>query len=108
MSGFLAILLRDTDDTRDSSVPKLVRYIEREVPKEIYIHEPNIKEEMLDETYINYELGEVLEKCTVLFYSIEPQCFYEKIVQYIGVIGKNTRIIDYWNVTGNNQIVFHT
>ena len=99
---------RDTDDTRDSLVPKLVRYIEREVPKEIYIHEPNIKEEMLDETYINYELGEVLEKCTVLFIALNHSVFYEKLSNILESAGKNTRIIDYWNVTGNNQIVFHT
>ena len=62
---------------------------------------------MLDETYINYELGEVLEKCTVLFIALNHSVFYEKLSNILESAGKNTRIIDYWNVTGNNQIVFH-
>lgn len=34
----------DSDDIRDSLTPKLIRYIEREVPKEIFINEPNLKD----------------------------------------------------------------
>ncbi|MDR0663719.1 MAG: nucleotide sugar dehydrogenase, partial [Spirochaetaceae bacterium] len=33
---------RDADDVRDSLVPKLLRYLEREVPREIRVHEPHL------------------------------------------------------------------
>ena len=58
---------KDTDDTRDSLVPKLVRYIEREVPRKIYVHEPNIPDLILDKTYHNYSLKDVLANCEIIF-----------------------------------------
>jgi UDP-N-acetyl-D-mannosaminuronic acid dehydrogenase len=100
---------KDTDDTRDSLVPKLVRYIEREVPQNIFVHEPNIPSPILDGTYQNYDLQEVLEKCEIIFIALNHSAFYENITEIIDGNGKSETIfVDYWNVSGKNQIIFRS
>ena len=47
---------QDTDDIRDSLVPKLVRYIDKMAPGEISICEPNIKSEIINGLQ-NYEIN---------------------------------------------------
>lgn len=66
MVGILGYSFKaDTDDSRDSLVPKLVRYLEREVPNGILIHEPNIKALSLDNKYANIKLEEIDRKSVV-------------------------------------------
>lgn len=100
---------KDTDDTRDSLVPKLVRYIEREVPKNIYVHEPNIPNQMLDDTYKNYEFKEVIENCEIIFIALNHTAFYQNIDEILNYNkDRETIFIDYWNVSGKNQIIFRS
>jgi UDP-N-acetyl-D-mannosaminuronic acid dehydrogenase len=47
----------DTDDTRDSLTPKLIRYIKREMPLEVRIHDPYLPKE-IDCRYKNYSLDD--------------------------------------------------
>jgi GDP-L-fucose synthase len=49
---------QDADDTRDSLTIKLLRYLEREVPKEIRVCEPHLKQ--IDKRYSNYSLYEAI------------------------------------------------
>ena len=42
-----ATFKKDSDDLRDSLVPKLIRYLEREVPKGIKLYEPNINSKLI-------------------------------------------------------------
>ena len=48
---------KDSDDIRDSLVPKLIRYLEKSVPKEIMISDPNLKikvnSNLLEQAIIN-------------------------------------------------------
>ena len=98
---------KDTDDTRDSLVPKLVRYIEREVPQNIFVHEPNIPSPILDGTYQNYDLQEVLGNCEIIFIALNHSSFYQNITEILaGNEGSETIFVDYWNVSEKNQIIF--
>ena len=44
---------KDSDDTRDSLTPKFVRYLEKEVPKKIYINDPNLENSICLSEFIN-------------------------------------------------------
>tara|TARA_B100000401_G_scaffold431344_1_gene367287 strand:- start:1327 stop:2559 length:1233 start_codon:yes stop_codon:yes gene_type:complete len=95
----------DTDDTRDSLVPKMIRYIEREVPEKVFIHEPCI-EGLLDKRYENSALNEVLENCEIIFIALNHSIFKENINDIINRSKNNCVFVDFWNISGKNKIVF--
>ena len=56
---------QDSDDTRDSLSPKLIRYIKRKVPKKLYIVEPNlpageVNDELNNMEFINTRIEDIL------------------------------------------------
>lgn len=60
----------DTDDTRDTLTPKLIRYLEREIPREIKINEPNlplgkIEDKFNNMEFVNYSIDEVAQ-CDII------------------------------------------
>jgi UDP-N-acetyl-D-mannosaminuronate dehydrogenase len=100
--GILGYTMKqDVDDTRDSLVPKMIRYIEKEVPSEIYISEPNLplgKNEDKENNYIfdNKTIEEVLNKSNIIFIAINHSEF--KKVFNRQAIFKNKIIIDPWGL----------
>lgn len=106
--GILGYTMKaDTDDTRDSLVPKLIRYIERKQPKNIFINEPNFKESTVNDVhneyrFINYDLSDIMEICHVIFIATNHK-------EYRGLkFPPNIFVIDIWNVTGENQLMRYT
>lgn len=85
---------KDSDDERESLVPKLVRQIEKKVPKSIFICEPNIQKKFIGE-YKNYNLIETLKNSDIVFIAINHSAFKKK--QIMKHTKKNTKIIDIWN-----------
>ena len=51
---------KDSDDTRDSLVEKLTRYIERYVPKQIIFNEPNLKTKKIN-NYLNTSINNLIK-----------------------------------------------
>jgi UDP-N-acetyl-D-mannosaminuronic acid dehydrogenase len=101
---------RDTDDVRDSLTPKLIRYIERYMPEEIMISEPNLKSEFIDDRsngvkFANHDPIDVVRKCDVIFIAMNHSQFdflKNEVLQDANLKGKT--VIDIWNVFGKSLI----
>jgi UDP-N-acetyl-D-mannosaminuronic acid dehydrogenase len=89
----------DTDDTRDNLTPKLIRYINRYIPNEIYINEPNLPHGPVDDFYNNYkfynkELQEVIKNSDILIIAINHKSYYTIDLSIL----KNKIVIDGWGI----------
>ena len=108
--GILGYTMKaDTDDTRDSLVPKMIRYIERLSPKDILIAEPNFgcidgdyDDKENDRIFNVYPWQDIASYCDVIFIAMNHKEF-----KTLGI--KNFRkgqiIVDIWNVLKLNKIV---
>ena len=85
---------KNSDDLRESLVPKLIRQIEKKVPKRIVLCEPNIKSKILD-NYPNLSLNEILKDSDIIFIAINHTIFKKDII--FKKIKKNTKVVDIWN-----------
>ena len=94
---------KDVDDVRDSLVPKLVRYIERETPREIRINEPNLGER-IDDFYPNVSLEEALADADAVFLANNHGVYKEKMPEILSLVKKGAWIVDIWNISGLNGI----
>ncbi len=94
---------KDVDDVRDSLIPKLVRYLERETPKEIFINDPNLTDS-INEDYENSELGNCIPQSDILYIAINHQEYRDGIDGIISMCKKGCWIIDLWNVTQKGKI----
>jgi UDP-N-acetyl-D-mannosaminuronic acid dehydrogenase len=95
---------QDSDDTRDSLVPKLLRYLEREVPGEIRVHEPFL--EFIDDHYNNFSLNDSLDQADIVFISINHSTFLDNKESILNLTKDNCYFVDIWNVMGTNKIFF--
>jgi UDP-N-acetyl-D-mannosaminuronic acid dehydrogenase len=95
---------KDSDDTRDSLVPKLLRYLEREVPKEIRVHEPHL--EKIDTKYKNFTLYEAVSGADIVYLSIDHSVFINKKDFILNSAHEACYFIDLWNIMGTNKIFF--
>ena len=93
---------KNSDDIRDSLVPKLLRYIEREVPKKVLLCEPNIPKKNI-EGFKNTDLNSCLKKADIIFIAINHDAFNKETI--LGKIKKNAWCVDLWNVLGQKQLV---
>lgn len=94
---------KDSDDQRDSLVPKLIRYIERRVPRSITICEPHIHSAYID-GYPNTDLVKCLDDSDVVFIAMNHDCFMGR-----GMFRRHCKpdawVVDLWNCLGNNKLV---
>jgi len=93
---------KDTDDIRDSLIPKMIRYIERLVPKEVYINDPNLTENIIDEdkTFVNYSIDEVLNKSDIVFIAMNHSEYSNMDKQKLN--GKI--VVDIWGILGGTIV----
>lgn len=96
---------RDTDDVRDSLVPKLIRYIERQVPAKITLHEP-FREELTLDGYANVPLKQCLEDAQAVFVAMNHSQF--TFDQMRELVPSGTWVIDIWNCLGRGEFIFQT
>jgi len=96
---------KDSDDSRDSLVPKLIRYINREVPKQIFIHEPHINGK-LDEKYENTNLNILIKERYIIFLTLNHTIFKSNINTIIKKSKDKCIFIDLWNISEKNKIIF--
>ncbi|MDC0253283.1 nucleotide sugar dehydrogenase [Bacteriovoracales bacterium] len=95
----------DTDDTRDSLVPKLIRYIERELPSKITICDPFLQDDKIGE-YENMSLEASLDGAQIVFLANNHSCFRGEDVVKKAMPG--VWFVDLWNCTGKDKLVFKT
>lgn len=96
---------KDVDDARDSLVPKLLRYLERENPSKISVHEPNLGCQ-LDGIYENEPIEAALANADIVYIGINHSGFAEKSAEILTSCGDNVWFADIWNVCGQNRIFF--
>jgi UDP-N-acetyl-D-mannosaminuronic acid dehydrogenase len=97
----------DTDDTRDSLVPKMIRYIERHVPREIKIHEPNLPIGYYDDkfnnfNFLNKEFNEVFYDSEIIFIAINHNVF---VHEFLNKDFSYKILIDIWNILNTNRLL---
>jgi UDP-N-acetyl-D-mannosaminuronate dehydrogenase len=97
---------QDVDDTRDSLVPKLIRYLRRENPKEIMVNEPNLGE-VIDQEVKNQNLSDCLKNADVVIMAINHAEYTEKYMQIFDSAKPGTIFADLWNL-GKNKGTFYT
>ncbi|GAC1351052.1 MAG: nucleotide sugar dehydrogenase [Polyangiales bacterium] len=103
---------RDTDDPRDSLTPKLIRYLEREVPREIRIVEPNLGEQLVSErgeTLKNWSLLEAVRDVDAVVIAMDHSAFKDVLRYFIGpeaLVAPGAWIADLWNVCGTGDMFF--
>ncbi len=105
-----ATFKRDSDDIRDSLIPKLIRYLEREVPSSIVVHEPHLGASIEDARehflYPNTERDQALHEANIVFLAINHSIFAHEFEAIYSTISTGAWIVDIWNVSKTNQIFF--
>ena len=103
---------RDTDDARDSLTPKLLRYLERDVPREIRIVEPNLGDPFTGErgeAIKNWNLVEALRSTDAVVIAMNHSAF-ANIRRYLqgpeAIVAPGAWVADLWNVCGTGEMFF--
>ena len=94
---------KDSDDIRDSLVPKLVRYLEKSVPKEIIISDPNLNKQNIQNLNI-VSIEKLIKHSDIIIIAVNHSKFYNKNI--FKKIKKNTLIVDLWNCFGTKKFIF--
>ena len=93
---------KDSDDTRDSLVEKLTRYIERYVPKQIIFNEPNLKTKKIN-NYLNTSINNLIKKSDIIIIAVNHKQYTKNLLKKIS---KKSWIVDLWNCTNSNKFIF--
>ena len=100
---------KDTDDIRDSLVPKLCRYIHRELPLDLRVsdhHLPNpIVEPSAREPIANLEVSEALKGADCVFVATN-HTGYKEALHAVAQQQPEMWVADIWNVGGMDQIFY--
>lgn len=103
---------RDTDDARDALTPKLLRYLEREVPKEIRIVEPNLGREISLEhggSAQNWAVSDALRGADAVVVAMNHSAFAGVRRYLLGpeaIVAPGAWVADLWNVCGTGELFF--
>jgi UDP-N-acetyl-D-mannosaminuronic acid dehydrogenase len=94
---------KNSDDLRESLVPKLIRQLEKKVPGEILLSEPNLKDKKIF-GYQNVNYEKILKKANIIIIAINHKRFNSKII--LNNLKKNQIVVDIWNHLNKNQFFF--
>lgn len=94
---------KDSDDVRDSLVPKFIRYLEREVPDKIYVNDFHVKN--IDDGISKLKV-EFMEDIDVLFILINHSEYENNFGSYCELLKDDCLIVDLWNVSGRNKLIY--
>lgn len=92
----------NSDDIRDSLVPKLLRYLERQVPQSIVLCEPNIEDKKVGR-YPNLGLAASLQDADVVFIAANHDAFRDHDSVW-APLKPGAIVIDVWNCLKKNRI----
>ena len=94
---------RNSDDVRDSLVPKLMRYVERHVPRSMEICEPNLDVKTI-ERYPNRDLRTVLKDADVVFIAVDHDEFRQEGAVW-NQVKQGTVVMDIWNCLKRDRVI---
>ena len=96
---------QDTDDTRDSLAPKLVRYLERSLPAEIRVSDHHLADPIPDAgngIIKNWPLAEALRGAECVFVATNHTGYRAAL----RTLPPHVWIADLWNVGGADQVFY--
>ncbi|PCI38939.1 MAG: nucleotide sugar dehydrogenase [Elusimicrobia bacterium] len=100
---------QDTDDIRDSLVPKLCRYIQRQLPLELRVsdhHLPDpIPEPSAPKPLKNWEIADALDGIDCVFVATNHKGYKDALLE-LGQKRPEAWIADIWNVGETDQIYY--
>jgi UDP-N-acetyl-D-mannosaminuronic acid dehydrogenase len=96
---------KNTDDVRDSLVPKLLRYLRRENPASIRVSDPHLDEGGI-EGQRNVQPEEAVRGAQVIFVATNHTCFQRELGRLAALAAPEAWIADLWNV-GNVGRIFY-
>lgn len=94
---------KNSDDTRDTLVLKLIHYVERKVPSSIIVSEPHVSDGMI-EGYPNQSLEECLPCVDIIFIAVNHDCFSDAR-RIFGLAKEGAWIVDLWNCLKKNRTI---
>ncbi|MEE2756338.1 MAG: nucleotide sugar dehydrogenase [Myxococcota bacterium] len=98
----------DTDDTRDSLVPKLVRYLEREMPSEIRVSDHHLEAEIQlspSRRLENWSAADACRDADCIFVATNHSG-YDTILKQVGQDNPQAWVVDIWNVGKADKIFY--
>jgi len=100
---------RDADDVRDTLSDKVLRYLHRECPKDLILHDHLIQKEdvpvMPDLRFTN-DLSEALDSSDLVVIATNHSLYTEQKDVLLGRVEKNAcRIVDIWDSLGTGSVL---
>jgi UDP-N-acetyl-D-mannosaminuronic acid dehydrogenase len=98
----------DTDDVRDSLVPKLWRYVHRQLPLEIRVSDHNLRDPVPEPsigTQRNWPADEAIAGVDVVFVATN-HTGYAEVLEKLAAENPDTWVADIWNVGGIDQVFY--
>ena len=99
---------KDTDDTRDSLAPKLVRYIERELPIDVRITDHHLGNPISgagNGTVRNWDINAALTGVDCVFVATNHSG-YRAALRRLAAHSPDVWVADIWNVGGGDQVFY--
>jgi UDP-N-acetyl-D-mannosaminuronic acid dehydrogenase len=94
----------DTDDTRDSLAPKFLRYLERELPSEVRVHDPFLPDTF--DGYANTSLENAILDADIVYIATNHSVFSKKADNLLKLAKHGCWFADIWGVLGKGEIFF--
>ncbi|NEM05900.1 nucleotide sugar dehydrogenase [Geodermatophilus normandii] len=98
----------DTDDVRDSLVPKLWRYIHRQLPAEIRVSDHNLADPIPEPSIRsprNWPVAEAVAGAEVVFVATN-HTGYREVLEQLATDSPEAWVSDIWNVGGIDQVFY--
>ena len=99
---------KDTDDVRDSLAPKLVRYLERELPASLRVSDHNLPEELPEPVRgleKNWSAAEALDGIDCVFVATNHSGYREALLT-LAEQRPEAWVVDIWNIGGAGKIFY--
>jgi len=94
----------DTDDTRDSLAPKFLRYLERELPGKVKIHDPFLPD--MFEGYKNNTLEDAVSDADIVYIATNHKTFTQNADRIVQMAKDGCWFADIWDALGKGEIFF--
>ncbi len=99
---------KDTDDTRDSLAPKLMRYIERELPREVRLSDLHLPSPTFTDegrSFNNYSVVDAFDKVDCVFVATNHSA-YKADLEFLAETNPQAWVVDIWNVANVDRIFY--
>jgi UDP-N-acetyl-D-mannosaminuronic acid dehydrogenase len=99
---------KDTDDTRDSLAPKLMRYIERELPREVRLSDLHLPSPTFTDEgrlFNNYSAQDAFDGVDCVFVATNHSA-YKADLELLAETNPQAWVVDIWNVANVDRIFY--